>query len=185
MTIPKLKILLKNGAELKKSHEGDAGLDIKTIDNGTIVGIQEGGTEYKGEITEGKLFSRIDYIEYKTGIYLDPSELESFILAYPRSSNSKMNLILANSVGVIDTGYTGEILIRFKYIIQPEDMVVLNHSNICNLPIMAKINKNLIYSKGDKIAQLIPAKHIPYEIEYVEELKKTTRQDGSFGSTGK
>lgn len=85
-------------------------------------------------------------------------------LVYPRSSLSKYNLILANHVGVIDSNYRGEIILRFK----------LESSNF---------NKN-VFNVGNRIAQLI-IQPIP-EMSFVEvsELTPTNRGSAGFGSSG-
>lgn len=84
-------------------------------------------------------------------------------LVFPRSSISKTNAILANSVGVIDSGYRGEILVKMRY------------------PSRAYESS---YKIGDRVAQLIV---LPYPgIEPVEatQLGETERGEGGFGSTG-
>ena len=86
-------------------------------------------------------------------------------MLYPRSSNSKTDLYLTNHVGVIDSGYRGEIMFKFRPINGIEDA--------------------FIYAVGDRVGQLII---IPYpSIEFVEteELSDSDRGDGGFGSTGK
>ena len=95
----------------------------------------------------------------------------------PRSSISKYNLILTNSVGTIDSGYRGNILARFKYIAQPEDYVPIH-----GLKIM--INYDKIYKIGDRIAQLIAFGQNKTTLRYKDELSMTERNDGGFGHTG-
>lgn len=102
-----------------------------------------------------------NYVEYGTGLKIQPPE-NCVVLAFPRSSISKMDLVLANSVGVIDNGYRGEIKIRFKLLTK-------------NLP--------TLYKKGDRIAQLV---FVPFfRPEIIESyLNSTDREEGGFGSTG-
>ncbi len=71
---------------------------------------------------------------------------------------------MSNSVGVIDSGYRGEIKCRFK-ITTEED---------CE-----------IYDFGDKIAQLIIIPYPKIEFEEVFELSSTKRSEGGFGSSGR
>ena len=83
-------------------------------------------------------------------------------LLYPRSSVSKTSMALANSVGVVDSGYRGEIMFKYRQTGEP----------------------NTIYRVGDRVGQLMI---IPYpEIEFIEvdELSTTERGEGGFGSTG-
>jgi len=99
------------------------------------------------------------YIEYGTGIAMQipPNHVG---MLFPRSSVSETGLILANCVGIIDDGYTGEIKARFKYI-----------------PGTAK------YDVGDRVCQLVI---IPYNTEdmvEVTEFENTLRGEKGFGST--
>ena len=74
------------------------------------------------------LWKRVDYIEYKTALYISPQSPETkfhnkefyHTLIHPRSSIRKYNLVLANSIGLIDNDYRGEIICCFKYIFQPK-----------------------------------------------------------------
>jgi dUTP pyrophosphatase len=105
----------------------------------------------------------------------------------PRSSVSKYNLVLCNSVGLVDESYRGEIRARFKYIAQAEDMII---SQVCDhkgysFPLEIKINKEKIYKKGDKIAQLVISPTFEAEFVFVENLDETERGSGGFGSSGK
>jgi dUTP pyrophosphatase len=85
-------------------------------------------------------------------------------LVFPRSSIRKYELVLSNSVGVIDSGYRGELQATFK-----------------------KENglDSLAYKVGDRIAQIIIIPYPPIEFDEVAELSDTERGDGGFGSTGK
>ena len=96
--------------------------------------------------------------------------------------------MLANSVGVIDSGYRGNIKVCFKYIAQPEDMKIVEGKSFRGKDakgIVTSINPQRIYHDGDKIAQLIPCKHNEISLEYVESISSSDRNDGGFGSTGK
>ena len=85
-------------------------------------------------------------------------------LVFPRSSVRKYELALSNSVGVIDSGYRGELQATFK-----------------------KTNglDSLAYKVGDRIAQIMIIPHPPIEFNEVAELSDTERGEGGFGSTGK
>ena len=107
--------------------------------------------------------------------YLD---VDYDILAFPRSSVSKYNLLLANSIGLIDADYRGEVLLRFKYIWQPEDYRIRT-DNLLD----GNINTDKIYKKGDKICQLKVTRVENIEFILVNELDSTTRGEGGFGST--
>lgn len=101
------------------------------------------------------------FYEYGTGLAIEIPE--GYVgLIFPRSSISNTGMMLANSVGVVDAGYRGEIKLRFKY-----------------------IKGTKAYDVGDKIGQLIIVPYPPIEFEEVEELSSTDRGEGGFGSTGK
>ena len=84
-------------------------------------------------------------------------------LLVPRSSMSKTPLRCANSVGVIDADYRGELSIEFENI-------------SC---------KDYEISRGDRIAQLIITPYLNVDVEEAQTLSETERGDGGYGSTGK
>jgi dUTP pyrophosphatase len=108
----------------------------------------------------------LDSITYGTDIALEIPE--GFVgLVFPRSSIRKTHLHLSNSVGVIDSGYRGEIQATFKKV--------------------QGISNNALdnYKVGDRIMQIMIIPHPPIQFEEVEELNNTERGEGGFGSTGK
>lgn len=85
-------------------------------------------------------------------------------LVFVRSSMGfKYDITLSNAVGVIDSDYRGEIQVK-----------LFNHGNT-----------SLIIEPGDRIAQLVIMPICMAELNYVDELDKTERGEGGFGSTGK
>jgi dUTP pyrophosphatase len=130
------------------------------------------------------------YVEYKTNLRIavqseklvtgvqNTVDVNYDVLAFPRSSVRKYNLLLANSIGLIDQDYRGEVIICFKYIWQPEDYVVGEDGKITGNP-----NFEKIYKKGDKICQLKVTRCEDVKFTLVNELDKTLRGDGGFGST--
>ena len=109
----KSKYYIKNVEGLvlpKRANETDAGYDVIATSDPKIVGDPLNGPSYR----------RIDYIEYETNLYIAPTGKFHTDLR-PRSSISKYNLVLANSIGLIDRGYRNQVLVRFKYIWNPED----------------------------------------------------------------
>lgn len=140
------------------SKEGDAGMDLTAI-----------------SVNESE-----KYIEYGTGLALEIPE--GYVgLLFPRSSVSKKDLILANCVGVIDSGYRGEICVRFKKIVQ-HDKVSVSGSNLLNLSLLD--HEISSFSIGDRIAQLIILPYPAINMVLVEELTNTERGTGGFGSSG-
>jgi len=136
----------------KQAKENDAGYDLVALEDGV----------YDDDNR---------YIQYRTGIAIQPPEGYHTEI-FPRSSISKYDLMLANSIGVIDEFYNGEILLRFKIIARTFGREVCNSTD------------PKIYKKGDKIGQLLIKKTIIAEFQEVDELKLTQRGAGGFGSTG-
>lgn len=87
-------------------------------------------------------------------------------LIFPRSSNRKTNCYMTNHVGVIDSGYRGEVMITYK---DRND-----HPELGKEP----------YKIGDRIAQIIIMPYPLIEFEEAEELSETERGTGGHGSTG-
>ncbi len=163
----------------KKGTDRATGFDVIVTSDPEIV----------GEKYENGSYKRIDYIQYKTNLKLAVqkdrvfsnfgyTDLDYDILAFPRSSVSKYNLVLANCIGLIDADYRGEVLLRFKYIWQPEDYLV----RIDKL-LEGYVNFTKLYNKGDKVCQLKVTKVENVEFVLVDELDSTNRGDGGFGST--
>jgi len=145
--------------------------------------------EIVGEMYDNGAYKRIDYIQYKTNLKLAVqkdrefsnfgyTDLDYDILAFPRSSVSKYNLVLANCIGLIDADYRGEVLLRFKYIWQPEDYKIKTDNLL-----EGYVNYTKLYNKGDKICQLKVTKVENVEFILVNELDSTKRGEGGFGST--
>ena len=99
---------------------------------------------------------------------------------YPRSSISKTPLILANSVGIIDRNYRGNIIASLKYVISD----------------IKSFNQNLDYEedyqlpryeigKGTRLVQICAPDLSPLSVRLVDSLDETSRGEGGFGSTGK
>jgi len=102
-------------------------------------------------------------ITYGLGIALEIPE--GFVgLVFPRSSIRKTDLSLTNCVGVIDSGYRGELQATFR-----KERGVASRK----------------YEVGDRVLQLMIIPHPTIEFNEVNELSNTERGEGGFGSTGK
>lgn len=136
----KIKRLTDSAVIPKYAKDGDAGVDLVAT-----------------TMTETEL-----YVEYGTGLSFEIPE--GYVgLVFPRSSISKYHLSLANAVGVVDSGYRGEVMLRFK-----------KTSNSAH---------QTIYKVGDRVAQLI-VMPFPKVIFEEGELSDTERGAGGFGSSG-
>ena len=128
------------------AHSGDAGMDVVA----TSVNVTD------------------DYIEYGTGLSFEVPE-GYCMLIFPRSSNSKKDLILANSVGILDSTYRGELKLRFKK---------------CYQPVIYGLVARTVYDVGDKVGQIMILPYPQINFTEVDSLSETERGDGGFGSTG-
>lgn len=131
--------LLPGGKMPQKQKLGDAGYDLvaaKVVEHGDGL------------------------VEVHTGVCLQPApgwwcEIVS------RSSIGKRGFLLVNSVGIIDSGYTGEIVVWFR-----------------KNDLLAHI------TEGERVVQMIPHRHVVTTFYEVEDLAPTDRGSGGFGSTG-
>ena len=122
-------------------HDGDAGLDLYVL--------------------EDIHFEPCETKAIKLGISCEPEDGIAYYL-FPRSSISKTPLRMANSIGLIDGGYRGEI------------MAVCDNIK----------SESYTAEKGQRLFQLVATDSSPIQYELVEELEMTTRGTGGFGSTG-
>lgn len=137
----RIKKLDPNAVIPTYAKEGDAGLDLtatsKCVDtSGNVVY----GTGLAFEIPQG-------YVG----------------LVFPRSSNAKKDLWLTNSVGVIDSGYRGEVMFKYR-------------------PVSFKERE---YMVGERVGQLIIMPYPHIEFEEADELSESERSTGGYGSSGK
>lgn len=119
------------------AKDGDAGLDVYAVSKNETDKFVEYGTGLAFEIPEG-------YVMF----------------VFPRSSVSNTDLVLANSVGVIDSGYRGELKLRFRK------------------------NGSDDYRVGERVGQIMVLPYPKINFEVVEELGDSERGAGGFGSSG-
>jgi dUTP pyrophosphatase len=138
----KVKVMkLDAGAIIPKyAKPGDAGMDLYAVT---------------------QTFDKHGNYVYGTGLAMEIPE--GYVgLIFPRSSISKTAHYLRNAVGVIDSGYRGEIIFKFAI-------------NTHNAP---------VYEIGERIGQMIIMPYPEVEFEESFELSKTERGKGGYGSTG-
>jgi dUTP pyrophosphatase len=145
---------------------GDAGMDLTAISRKIVSDDAEG-----------------DYIEYGTGLAIEIPE-GHVGLVFPRSSVSKKDIFLANSVGVIDSGYRGEIKLRFKIEQQYDVLDSWDHDTVYFTNDDKSYYSN-VYGVGDKVGQLIIIPYPTVSLVETDELSDSSRGGGGFGSTGK
>lgn len=183
----KFKKLTPNAVIPTKAHPTDAGFDL---------------------VATSRVFDEYGCVAYGTGIAIEiPKGYVGFI--FPRSSNAKKDILMSNSVGVIDSGYRGEITAKFKPSLlfvdkdsigtydddylgsATEDMStqeVTFHGRSADYPDVADNCKPFpprCYEVGERIAQLIIIPYPEIEFEEAEMLSDSDRGTGGYGSTGK
>ena len=137
-----IKKLHPNAVIPTYAKQGDAGMDLVAT-----------------EIINEEVFQ----ITYGIGLAMEIPE--GFVgLIFPRSSIRKTDLSLTNCVGVIDSGYRGELQATFR-----KERGVVSKK----------------YEVGDRIAQIMIIPHPDVTFIETDELSSTERGDGGFGSTGK
>lgn len=180
----------------KKANENDAGYDITAVSDGVIVSDKEDTIVSPPLEDKPTLHRRVAYIEYATNLFWTPgredvntsdvilADLKNHIELFPRSSISKYNLVLANSIGIVDTGYQNQVMLRFKYIWQPQDLRP-QRTEEGEYEMVGRVNLARIYKKGDKIVQIQGRPNVPITFSLVDELPSVdSRQQGGFGSSG-
>lgn len=135
----KMKKLHPDAIIPKYAKLGDAGLDLTAVDV-----VADGST-----------------MTYKTGLAVEIPPWHVGLL-FPRSSVYKTGQSLTNCVGVIDSGYRGEIMMKFT---------------------LSPYAKE--YQIGDRVGQLLIMPYPRIDFEETDELTPTERGEGGYGSTGR
>lgn len=136
-----MKIKLDRGAYMpQRAHETDAGLDIRAKDSQYVLAK--------------------DSAIFHTGVHIEIPHGFAGILVSKSGLNVHNDI---TSTGLIDEGYTGEIIVK-----------LFNHGGYDY-----KVNE------GDKISQLIIVPVLKEKLEFVEELEETDRGSNGFGSSGR
>ena len=170
----------------KKANVTDTGYDIIATSDPVIVGKQS-------DTADG--YTSIDYVQYHTGLHFIPMANYFYTDMRPRSSiSAKTNFVLANSIGLIDSGYYDEVLVRFRYVWQPEDLwwgTTQIDDTHHQKTMFGKPNLEKMYKQGDKIAQLCCHAGMDIEFVLVDDLaelatgKTAPNRGGGFGSSDK
>jgi dUTP pyrophosphatase len=146
----KLKVRIKklhpDAVIPKYAKPGDAGLDLTAVE---------------------KFFDQNNNICYRVGLAFEiPEGYVGYL--FPRGSLTKKDLLLSNSVGVIDSGYRGDLYFKYK---------VANQ-------LIENGRSTQIYEVGDRVGQIVIMPYPQIELEEVDELSETERGDTGFGSSG-
>lgn len=136
-----MKVKIDKGAIApKRAHDTDAGLDLFAMEDKTVV--------MKGSAV------------FRTGVHIQLPPNTCGLLVSKSGLNTKHDI---TSTGLIDEGYTGEIMVK-----------LYNHGM-----------KPYQVRKGDKISQLVVLPCLYESVELVDKLDDSERGDNGFGSTGK
>jgi len=127
-------------------HEGDSGIDLINTNNLKVNSFDVGTIDFK----------------IQCEMRDEKGNLVSYYL-YPRSSISKTPLMMANSVGIIDAGYRGNIMAKVRNMSQTETTI----------------------NEGEKLFQICSPTLEPIKFQIVDKLSDSSRGAGGFGSTGK
>jgi len=124
--------------------------------------IASAGMDLRANIDEAITLKPLERTILKTGLFIElPIGFEAQVR--PRSGlAAKKGITVLNAPGTIDADYRGEI-----------GVILVNLSN-----------EDFIVENGERIAQLVIAKHERADWVKVKELSETSRGEGGFGSTG-
>ncbi len=123
---------------------------------------QSAGMDLRANLGESITLKPLERVIVKTGLYIAlPAGFEAQVR--PRSGlAAKKGITVLNSPGTVDADYRGEI-----------GVILVNLSN-----------EDFVIQDGERVAQLVIAKHERVIWEEVEVLSETERGAGGFGSTG-
>jgi len=124
--------------------------------------IASAGMDLRANLSEPRILKPLERSIVGTGLFIElPIGFEAQVR--PRSGlAAKKGITVLNAPGTVDADYRGEI-----------GVILINLSH-----------ENFTIENGERIAQLVIAKHERAEWDAVEELSETTRGEGGFGSTG-
>ena len=124
--------------------------------------IASAGMDLRANLSESRILKPLERSIVGTGLFIElPIGIEAQVR--PRSGlAAKKGITVLNAPGTIDADYRGEI-----------GVILVNLSN-----------EDFTINNGERIAQLVIAKHERANWEEVEELSETERGEGGVGSTG-
>ena len=168
-------------------------IKIKKLHEAAVVPTYAHDTDCGMDLTAvSKTFDEYGNVVYGFGLAFEiPEGYAGFI--FPRSSNHRSRLLLTNSVGIVDSGYRGEVTAKFaqrtsvsiptkfwsriKFWLLGKldngDLRTWEACNLCN------------YKVGERVAQMVILPYPKVTFEEVEELSESERGTGGYGSTGK
>lgn len=136
-------------------------VNIKKLHDDAVVPAQGRAGDAGFDLTATSMSQSGDVVTYGTGLAVEIPEGHAGFL-FPRSSLSKYALTLCNHVGVVDSNYRGEIMLKFR-----------------------RAGQGDIYLPGERVAQLVILPIPSVSLNLVDELGDSNRGDQGFGSSGR
>lgn len=159
-------------------YEGDSGIDLPVPNDMNIY------NNTLETINFGISCSMVNLKENKQASYF----------LFPRSSISSTGLYLANSTGIIDSGYRGNIMAKIRYTPISNSVSVISTFNPFKLGSGLKIlylwlmsffySKKIFVKEGTRLFQICAPGLEGIKLKIVDSLDETERGDRGFGSTG-
>lgn len=189
----KIKKLVPEAVIPAYAKDGDMGMDVTAT-----------SVEYD---------KKLDCFVYHTGLAFEVPRGYGMLI-FPRSSNRKTNSYMANHVGILDSGYRGELLLCFKYKESVPFILssfrsdkflerIANNVDIKDAKALAtaliKTSNDIVdndveldkfmmnfapYKVGDRIGQIVIVPYPTIEFEETDTLSESERGTGGHGSTG-
>lgn len=154
----KIKKLHPDAVIPSYAHATDCGMDLTAV---------------------SRTFDEYGNVVYGFGLAFEiPEGYAGFI--FPRSSNYKSGLLLTNCVGIVDSGYRGEVMAKFVTRLNYPSYENENKSKIRHI-----YDEDKTYNIGDRVAQMVILPYPKVEFVEVDELSNSDRGDGGYGSTGR
>lgn len=190
----KIKKLVPEAVIPTYAKDGDMGMDVTAT-----------SVEYD---------KTLDCFVYHTGLAFELPKGYGMLI-FPRSSNRKTNSYMANHVGILDSGYRGELLLCFKYKESVHSILssfrsdkflekLANNVDIRDAKALAvaiiKTSNDIVgndtdltkfmmnfapYKVGDRIGQIVIVPYPTIEFEETNTLSESERGTGGHGSTGR
>ena len=160
-----LRVKLTDGAPLPcHAKAGDAGLDLTTRETVTL---DPGETKMVG-----------------TGVSVEIPE-GYFGMVVPRSGLGSRGITLSNAVGIIDSGYRGEIKAPLHSNRPTHNWITYGVDGDTKIRQLMANDGVMTVQRGERVAQMVVVPYVSCECVEVEELSDTERSVDGFGSTGR
>jgi len=164
MTI-RVRRLADNAVIPAYAHPTDAGMDLTAV---------------------SKRVDEYGCVVYGTGLAFEiPDGYAGFL--FPRSSNSRQDLLLSNCVGVVDSGYRGEVMLKFRRVMKMKKdrrCLGMDYYEDVIAP-EDDIRRYMEYEVGERIGQIIILPYPKVTFQVADSLSDSDRGAGGYGSTGR